>query len=63
MHVASGGVERGGGARLSRLLDPPLCSKWSKDYLSKIGVNVCSGVRYGCKCNVLRDGEIRFIST
>ena len=27
------------------------------------GENVCSGVRYSCECNVLRDGGIRFIPT
>ena len=36
----------------------------SKDRLCKVwGENVRSGARYGCKCNVLRDGGIRFIQT
>ena len=36
-----------------------VCSKWSKDYLCQIRAeNVCSGVRYGCECNVLRNGGI-----
>ena len=34
----------------------------SKDRLCKIwGENVRSGTRYGCECNVLCDGGIRFI--
>ena len=41
-----------------------VCSKWPKDHLCKIwGENVCSGARYGCECNVLRDGGIRVIPT
>ena len=39
------------------------CSKWPKVYLCKIwGENVRFGVRYGCKCNVVCDGEIRWKS-
>ena len=39
-----------------------VCSKWPKDSLCKIwGENVRSGAIYGCECNVLRDGGIRFI--
>ena len=31
--------------------------KWPKDHLCRIwGENIRSGVRYGCECNVLRNG-------
>ena len=41
-----------------------VCSKWPKDYLCKIwGENIPSGARYGCECNVLHDGGIRFINS
>ena len=32
-----------------------MCNIWDK--------NVCSGVKYDCKCNVLHNEEIRFIPT
>ena len=36
-----------------------VCSKLPKDYLRRIlGENVHLGTRYGCKCNLLRDGGI-----
>ena len=41
-----------------------VCSKLPKDYPCQVwGKNVRSGARYGCECNVLRDGEIRCIPT
>ena len=42
---------------------PSFIGRKSAIFRSVWGENVCSGARYNCGCNVLRDRGIRFIPT